>query len=577
MCKEIINPWYTPPAILTHHRNTCKILMPVFSDGRDLSYPKEKIHMTQKLPIGIQSFEKIRTGNYIYVDKTEYIWNLVNSGSVYFLSRPRRFGKSLLISTMEAYFQGRKDLFAGLSIKEQEDEKGKDAWQRYPVIHFSLSGGEYNSENGLRKTLSLILSKYEEEYGSNPADYDLPNRFRLLIETAFKRTGRQAVVLVDEYDKPLLETMNVNKEQEEKNRQLYKSFFSVLKDEDRYLKFVFFTGVTKFSKISVFSDLNQLNDISLDDRYSGICGITMKEVLNDFQPEIERMANAQEQTKGECVRELESMYDGYRFSKKAVSVFNPFSLLSAFDKEDYGSYWYSTATPSFLIRKLRKSDFTLEEMTEGVQATEMDLMDYNADDPNPVPLFYQSGYLTIRSFDRRFRVYTLNFPNREVRYGFVNSLAPEILGNRETEKPLSLYRMTKDIERGDVKSFMDRLESLFAGIPYPEGNVSDYEREWRNQMYLIFTLLGQNVKEEVHCATGRADCIIETAACVYIFEFKLDKTAEEALDQIEEKGYAVPYKADSRKVIRIGVNFSSEKRNIGEWKATAHIHTEGKK
>lgn len=415
---------------------------------------------SRKLPVGIQDFEKIRTGNYLYIDKTKYIWDLVNRGFVYFLSRPRRFGKSLLISTIEAYFQGRKDLFEGLAIKELEDARGEEAWQSYPVIRFSLSGGEYNSKSGLQKTLSLILSQYEAFYGVSSDAYDLPNRFRLLIKTACMKTGRQVVVLVDEYDKPLLETMVVNEEQEEQNRQLYKGFFSVLKDEDRYLKFVFFTGVTKFSKVSVFSDLNQLNDISLDDRYSGICGMTEQEVVGNFQPEIERLARAQEQTKPECLDELESMYDGYHFSKRGVGVYNPFSLLSAFDKEDYGSYWYSTATPSFLVRKLKKSSFTLEDITEGVQATEMELMDYSADNPNPIPLFYQSGYLTICGFDRRFRIYTLTFPNREVKYGFLNSLAPEVLGNRDTESPMSLYKMTMDIEKGDVTSFMERPESL---------------------------------------------------------------------------------------------------------------------
>lgn len=521
----------------------------------------------RKLPIGIQAFEDIRKGDYVYVDKTPYIWNLVERGKVYFLSRPRRFGKSLLISTLEAYFQGKRELFEGLAVSELEEGRGESAWQAFPVIRFSLSGGEYTAENGLSDRLNDTIEACAERYNLDKTGGEtLSVRFINLIEQLYRNTGRQVVILVDEYDKPLLETMIINKEQEEKNRQLYKSFFSVLKDEDPYLKFVFFTGVTKFSKVSVFSDLNQLNDISLDDRYSGICGITGQEVLDNFEPEIENLACAQEQTRQECLDELESMYDGYHFSKKGVGVYNPFSLLSAFDKEDYGSYWYSTATPSFLVRKLKRSGFSLEEITEGVQATEMELMDYSTDNPNPVPLFYQSGYLTICGFDRRFRIYTLTFPNREVKYGFLNSLAPEVLGNREAERPLSLYKLTMDIERGDIQSFMERLESLFAGIPYPEGPVPDYEREWRNQMYLIFTLLGQNVKEEVHCATGRADCIVETDSHVYIFEFKLDKTANEALKQIEEKGYAVPYIADRREIVEIGVNFLTGKRNIGEWK-----------
>lgn len=520
----------------------------------------------RKLPVGVQSFEKIRNGNYIYIDKTDYIWNLVQTGTVYFLSRPRRFGKSLLISTMEAYFAGRKELFDGLAIKEREDSKGEEAWQAYPIVKFSLSGGDYHSSDGLARTLETSLAQCESRYGIEKIENDLPNRFRVLIEKLYVKTGRPVVVLVDEYDKPLLETMIVNKEQEEKNRRLYKGFFSVLKDEDQYLKFVFFTGVTKFSKVSIFSDLNQLNDISMMDEVSGMCGISEAELLGVFGPEISAMARAQEMTEEECIAKLRQMYDGYHFSKKGIGVYNPFSLLNAFMKKDFGSYWFETGTPTFLINKLRDSDFTPEQFTDGVEATELMLMDYRADNPDPIPLFYQSGYLTISGFDREFRIYSLKFPNAEVKYGFLQSLAPYVLGEKDAERPLSARKMVLDLRNGRLDSFMTRLAALFAGIPYPERKGKNYEGEWRDQVFLIFTLLGQNVKCEVHSAAGRADCIVETDGYVYIFEFKLDKSADEALDQIEAKGYAAPYQADRRKVFKIGVNFSAEKRNIGEWK-----------
>lgn len=519
----------------------------------------------RKLPIGIQSFEDIRTQQYIYVDKTWYIWNLAENGKVYFLSRPRRFGKSLLISTMEAYFQGKQELFSGLAIEALEQQKGTKAWQVYPVIRFSLSGGDYNSSEGLQKTLSVILAQYEIKYGVDAADYDLPNRFRLLIETAFEKSGQKVVVLVDEYDKPLLETMTVNELQEDRNRSLYKSFFSVLKDEDQYLKFAFFTGVTKFSKVSVFSDLNQLNDISMVDEADKICGISEEELRYNFAPEIKAMAEKWNIPEEKCLIKLAQMYDGYHFSAGAEGVYNPFSLLNALQKRDFGSYWFESGTPTFLIKKLRESDFTPEEFNDGVEISEMALLDYRNDNPNPIPLFYQSGYLTIRNFDRDFRIYDLTFPNDEVKYGFLNSLAPYVLGVKDTERPLSVRNMILDLQDGKADDFLKQLVSLFAAIPYVEGKVPSYEQEWRNEIFLIFMLMGQHVSCEVHSATGRADCVVKTQKYIYIFEFKLDKTADEALQQIEQKNYALPYREDLRKIIKIGVNFSTQKRNIESW------------
>lgn len=527
---------------------------------------REEEMAIRKLPVGIQSFEDLRRNGYVYVDKTEYIRKLVETGKVYFLSRPRRFGKSLFISTLEAYFQGKKDLFRGLTIEPWENRKGDKAWAEYPVIRFSLSGGQYQEPEGLKNTLRGVLGKMERRYGISSDPTDLSNRFRNLIEQLNEKTGRQVVVLVDEYDKPLLETMVVNEEQEERNRQLYKGFFSVLKDEDQYLKFVFFTGVTKFSKVSVFSDLNQLRDISLVDEYSGICGITEGELTDCFSQEIQSLASKMKVSPDECEKKLAFMYDGYRFSPEGTGVYNPFSLLNAFNDGRLRRYWFETGTPKFVIEKLELSNYTPEQFTDGVEADESSLMDYRAENANPLPLLYQSGYLTIRDYDEEFGLYTLGFPNNEVQYGFLNSLVPSVLGRGETDSPYSAKKMVLALRRGDLDTFMGILESVFARIPYEEGKQHTYEQEWRNEVYLIFMLMGENARCEVHSAGGRVDCIVETKDYVYLFEFKLDKSADEALAQIEDKGYAAPYKADPRKVLKIGVNFQSEKRNIGEWK-----------
>lgn len=487
-------------------------------------------------------------------------------GKTYFLSRPRRFGKSHFISTLEAYFLGKRELFDGLDIQPLEDTRGEDAWTMYPVILFSLSGGAYQDAEGLSKTLGLTLSDYETCYKVDKEDLDLPNRFRRLIRTMVARTSKRVVVLVDEYDKPLLETMVVDKAQEERNRRLYKAFFSVLKDEDQYLKFVFFTGVTKFSKVSVFSDLNQLNDISLTDTYAEICGITEQELCNTFRPEVDALADKLGTDRDGCLASLARMYDGYHFSPGATGVYNPFSLLNALQKRSLSSYWFETGTPTFLIRKLRASSFTPERLSDGVEVGESGLTDYRAESPNPIPLFYQTGYLTILAYDEEFRLYTLGFPNDEVRYGFLESLVPYVLGEEDAERPVSLRSMVLDLRRGDADSFLTRLQSLFAAIPYPEGGAPTYEREWRNQVFLVFSLLGQNVRCEVHSARGRADCIVETQDYVYVIEFKLDDSVEAALEQIDRRGYGRSFGADPRTVMRVGVSFSSVERNIEAWK-----------
>ncbi len=521
--------------------------------------------MARRLPIGKQNFKNIRENGYVYVDKTRYVWDLANSGLSYFLSRPRRFGKSLFISTLESYFSGEKELFKGLYIEEKENEKGGDAWAKYPIISFYLSGGQYNTPEGLGIKLSQALDVVEEKYGLKYYDSDLSGRFENIIRKLYEKTGRQVVVLVDEYDKPLLSTMISNTKQEEENRQLYKGFFSVLKDMDGYLKFVFFTGVTKFSKVSIFSDLNQLSDISMDDEYSGICGITEDELEDNFGPEIEELAHKQKLPHEECLSELAKMYDGYHFSADGTGVYNPFSLLSAFHRRDFGSYWFETGTPDILIKKLNTSRMPLYKLSEGVVATESALMNYRVDDPDPIPLFYQSGYLTICDYDREFRLYTLKLPNNEVKYGFFDSLVPSVLGQSEDENPASLRSMLMDLRAGKPDSFITRIRSLFASIPYPEGKSPVYEGEWSRQLYLILSLMGAYTQCEVHMATGRADCVVKTADYIYVFEFKLDAPVEDAMKQIDDKGYTIPYIADSRKLYKVGVVFSTEKRNVADY------------
>ncbi len=520
------------------------------------------------LPVGIQSFKDIREKNFVYVDKTEYVWKLSTDVKSYFLSRPRRFGKSLFISTLESYFSGEKELFKGLYIEKKEPERGEEAWAKYPVISFFLSGGQYNEPDGLNNRLISTLTDVENKYDLEHADGDVSVRFEEVIKRLYKKTGRQVVVLVDEYDKPLLSTMISNPEQEEKNRELYKGFFSILKDMDEYLRFVFFTGVTKFTKVSIFSDLNQLVDISMNNEFSGICGITEDELLNNFEPEIEGLADENDISHEECLAKLEKMYDGYHFSKNGVGVYNPFSLLSAFMNKDFNSYWFGTGTPDILIKKLQKSSMTLPQITDGVEATEDELLNYRVEDQNPIPLFYQTGYLTICGYDSDFRLYSLKLPNDEVKYGFLNSLIPSVLGSENKENPVSLRYMLMDLKKGNPESFINRLTSLFAAIPYPEGKAPEYEGEWSRQLFLILSLMGAYTSCEVHMATGRADCVVKTPNFIYVFEFKLDKPIQDAMLQIEDKDYAIPYTADNRKLYKIGVVFSTEKRNVSDYKVS---------
>ena len=513
--------------------------------------------MARKLPIGIQSFEKIRKEGYCYIDKTELIYQLVSTNSPYFLSRPRRFGKSLLMSTMEAYFLGEKELFSGLAMETLETE-----WKEYPVLHLDLNAENYNCIESLERILNEHLCHWEEKYGTSSSESSLSLRLKGIIRRAHECTGLQTVVLIDEYDKPLLQTIG-NKELQDQYKNILKAFYGVLKSADAHLRFVFLTGVTKFGQVSVFSDLNQLKDISMDARYATICGITDEELKRDFQPELERLAaNEGLDYDGVC-QKMKSMYDGYHFRHNMEGVYNPFSVLNALDSAEFGSYWFSTGTPTFLVELLKKTDYDLRNL-EGIELPANQFADYRADADYPIPVIYQSGYLTIKKYDSRFKTYTLGFPNEEVEYGFLNFLLPYYTRIPREKGAFNIMRFVQELEAGDVDAFLTRLRAFFAGIPYELNDKT--ERHYQAVFYLVFRLLGQYIEVEERSAKGRADAIVKTKDFVYAFEFKLNGSADDALKQIDDRRYLLPYTVDHRQLIKIGVSFNSVERNVGDWK-----------
>ena len=511
----------------------------------------------RKLPIGIQSFEKLREGGYLYVDKTEEVYRMVSTSVPYFLSRPRRFGKSLLLSTMEAYFQGRKDLFHGLAIERFETE-----WKEYPVLHLDLNARKYAQVSDLTNMLNQYLEEWEQKYGTEKRERSPEERFAYMIERAYKQTGLPVVVLIDEYDKPLLQAL-LDDSLLDEFRRILKAFYGVLKSADRYLRFVFLTGVTKFAQVSVFSDLNQLNDVSMKPAYATICGIAAKELLHTFKPEIKRVGERNGLSFDDTVRRLTDMYDGYRFEESAERVFNPFSLLNVFDAGKFDNYWFQTGTPTYLADILKRSDYDLRLLIEGVEVPSSAFTAYRAETNNPLPMIYQSGYLTIKDYDAEGDLYTLGFPNDEVRYGFLNFLSPYYTMVPDSETGFHIVKFMRELKAGEVEAFMERLKVFFAGIPY-ELTVNT-ERYYQAIFYVVFTLLGRFVQTEVRSSRGRADAVVWTDDFIYVFEFKLAGSAREALRQIGEKGYLIPYVLDGRKLVKVGVNFDKDIRNIGEF------------
>ena len=507
-------------------------------------------------PVGIQSFDEIRKGGFAYVDKTALVHTLVKTGKYYFLSRPRRFGKSLLVSTLEAYFTGRRELFAGLAMESLERE-----WAEHPVLRLDLNAQKYEKPEDLESILNNALCGWENLYGSRPSETSLSLRFQGVVERAAELTGRNAVVLVDEYDKPMLQAIG-NEPLQAAYRGTLKAFYGVLKSCDRHLRFALLTGVTKFSKVSIFSDLNNLMDISMDERFASLCGITERELRRDFAEDIRQLGEANGMTEEEAAGELKKWFDGYHFSKNSEDIYNPFSLLNTFAKREFGSYWFETGTPTFLVEVLQRNRYDLHRLTEEM-ATADSLGGIDTMESDPVPLLYQSGYLTIKGYEREFQIYHLGFPNKEVEEGFVRFLLPRYASIRPSGTAFEISNFVKDARGGDVEGFMRRLQSFFADTPYELAR--DLELHYQNVLFIVFKLLGFYTRAEYHTSQGRVDLVVQTDRFVYVMEFKLDGTAEEALRQIEERGYARPFAADSRKVYRVGVNFSAAIRGIERW------------
>ena len=511
---------------------------------------------TKIYPIGIQNFEKIRNDGYLYIDKTALMYQMVKTGSYYFLSRPRRFGKSLLISTLEAYFQGKKELFTGLAVERLEKD-----WIKYPILHLDLNIEKYDTPESLDNILEKSLTAWEKLYGAEPSERSSSLRFAGIIERACKQAGQRVVILVDEYDKPMLQAIS-NEKLQKQFRDTLKPFYGALKTMDGYIKFAFLTGVTKFGKVSVFSDLNNLDDISMRKDYVEICGVSDQELHENLDIELHEFAETQGLSYDKLCTKLKEYYDGYHFTHNSIGIYNPFSLLNAFKYKEFGSYWFETGTPTYLVKLLKKHHYDLERMAhEETDAQVLNSID--SESTNPIPVIYQSGYLTIKGYDERFGIYRLGFPNREVEEGFIRFLLPFYANVNKVESPFEVQKFVREVETGDYDSFFHRLQSFFADTTYEV--IREQELHYENVLFIVFKLVGFYTKVEYHTNNGRVDLILQTDKFIYIMEFKLNGTAEEALQQINDKRYALPFEADGRKLFKIGINFSEKTRNIEKW------------
>ena len=517
-----------------------------------------------KFPIGIQSFERIIEGGFVYVDKTAMIYDLTHESNIYFLSRPRRFGKSLLVSTLENYYLGRKELFRGLAMEKLETE-----WNVHPVFHVDFNGSNFMNPGELEQKINFYVSEWEQKYSlpSRKEELGLGDRFAEVLRAAHAQTGRRAVVLIDEYDKPILDVLDTDSGLEDRHRNVLKGFYSVFKGADSHLQFVLLTGVTKFSQVSVFSGFNQPDDISMDARYETLCGITQGELEHYFAEQIADMARQYAVTLEEMYQRLKLQYDGYHFCEKMTDVYNPFSLLNAFGKQQIRNYWFSSGTPTYLIRLLAHFKENMNELTGKYYRPE-EFIDYKADVEQPLPMIYQSGYLTIKDYDREFDTFLLDFPNNEVKSGFLTAIATAYL-KPSTETGGWIRDVVRALRTGATDTLCTLFTSFLASIPYTMRRKEDEperERYFQYTFYLILRMLSvYTVYIEKAQSQGRVDCVIETPQYVYIFEFKLDGTAAEALQQIEEKGYAREYASDARKLFKIGASFSSETGTIDDW------------
>ena len=511
---------------------------------------------TKIYPIGIQNFEKIRNDGYLYIDKTALMYQMVKTGSYYFLSRPRRFGKSLLISTLEAYFQGKKELFTGLAVERLEKD-----WIKYPILHLDLNIEKYDTPESLDNILEKSLTAWEKLYGAEPSERSFSLRFAGIIERACKQAGQRVVILVDEYDKPMLQAIG-NEKLQKQFRDTLKPFYGALKTMHGYIKFAFLTGVTKFGKVSVFSDLNNLDDISMRKDYVEICGVSDQELHENLDIELHEFAETQDLSYDKLCTKLKEYYDGYHFTHNSIGIYNPFSLLNAFKYKEFGSYWFETGTPTYLVKLLKKHHYDLERMAhEETDAQVLNSID--SESTNPIPVIYQSGYLTIKGYDERFGIYRLGFPNREVEEGFIRFLLPFYANVNKVESPFEVQKFVREVETGDYDSFFHRLQSFFADTTYEV--IREQELHYENVLFIVFKLVGFYTKVEYHTNDGRIDLVLQTEKFIYIMEFKLNGTAEEALQQINDKRYALPFEADGRKLFKIGINFSEKTRNIEKW------------
>ena len=512
----------------------------------------------KKLPIGVQNFESLRQDGYFYVDKTSHVYNLVNRGRYYFLSRPRRFGKSLLLSTIEAYMQGKKELFEGLAIYELEKE-----WVKHPIFHLDLNSQKYDSPESLEYVLEDALSYWESLYGTNESEKSLSLRFQGVIRRACEKTGQRVVILVDEYDKPRLQAIG-NEELQKAFRNTLKPFYGCLKSMDGYIKLGFLTGVTKFGKVSVFSDLNNLNDISMTERYIDICGISEQELQHHFREDIEELGANLKLSYEDTCNILKEQYDGYHFCENAIGMYNPFSILNTFYAKQFREYWFETGTPTLLVNVMKQTSFDVTTLSDRVVVTTDDLNGMQDIISRPVSLFFQTGYLTIKDYDMEFQEYTLGFPNDEVKNGFLRFIYSYYVPVNPAEGNTTTSKMARALRAGKPDEFMKILDVIFSGATYQIEINS--ERSFQQAMYIIMELLGEYVEAERHTSNGRIDLLLQTKDYIYIVELKIDTTADAALQQIEEKGYARPFVNDPRKIFKIGVSFSTANRRVEDWK-----------
>ena len=508
-------------------------------------------------PVGIQTFSKIRENNYLYIDKTEYIYKMASSSNQYFfLSRPRRFGKSLLVSTMRSYFEGRRELFDGLAINSLEKE-----WTEYPVIHFDMSLGKHLDREGLERYLGNRLAEYEEAYGIDNPAVDSNDRLTELIRRAYKQTGRKVVVLIDEYDAPLLDVVH-----EEENlpvlRNVMRNFYSPLKACDPYLRFVFLTGITKFSQLSIFSELNNIKNISMDESFAGICGITEEEMLTQMSGHIDNMGEKLGISRDGVILKLKEKYDGYHFSWPSPDIYNPFSLLNAMLDIKFNDYWFGSGTPTYLIEILRKFN-VVPSRIGGVTVVAADFDAPTERMTSIIPLLYQSGYITIKDYDGMSELYTLDIPNREIRIGLMRSLLPNYITDPQPGNT-TVAKMSVAIRQGDMDGALQLLQEFLLTVPYCDN--TDHEGHYQQMLYIIFSLLGYYVDVEVRTPRGRVDMVLRTATTVYVMELKLNKDAATAMRQIDLKNYPARFTLCGLPVVKVAVNFDSGTRTVSDWK-----------